>query len=192
MASDEPTVKERRLCEHLALGLTKKAAGAAAGITDYSSIREALAKPRVQNYLAELQRQEAERLQISRDDVIRGMQDAIMDAKLLSDPMSQIRGWSEIGKILGHYTPEKKEITLTAEQAQALGRLQSMDEQELLTLAGPDVIDGEWFEELEAVGEIIEAAADEALEDNHFEETELTAAPEPNDSPDDSASGAAE
>lgn len=92
----------------------------------------------------------AEERKISRDDVLDGFKDAIDMAKLQGDPQSMIRGWTEVGKMLGFYAPEVKKLELTHGAKLVRSELEQMSEEELLRLASAeavDAIEGE-FEEV--------------------------------------------
>ena len=82
--------------------------------------------------------------QINRGDVIAGFMEAIDTARLAADPGSMIRGWTEIGKMLGLYAPEKKEVVITEGQRAIQSKFDIMSDAELLALAeGHNVIEGE-------------------------------------------------
>lgn len=49
----------------------------------------------------------------TREDVTEGIHDAITQAKLLADPMAQIRGWTEIARINGLDAAKKVEVEIT-------------------------------------------------------------------------------
>ncbi len=42
------------------------------------------------------------RVEITREDVVAGLKEAVDQAVILADPMAQIAGWREIGKMLGY------------------------------------------------------------------------------------------
>ena len=140
--------KEFKFCEAKVQGLTNIQAAKAAGYTRPSSAAQTiLAKPNVRAYLQNQFEAARAATRITRDDVLCGLQAAIHDAKLLSEPSSQIAGWREIARILGYYEPEKKEITLTIKQETTRKELEVMAEDELLRLAGDggeDVVDADF------------------------------------------------
>ncbi len=51
-----------------------------------------------------------------------------------------IRGWTEIGKMLGHYAPEVKKVELSMNQRALMNKYEAMSDEELM--AGI-VIEGE-------------------------------------------------
>lgn len=86
---------------------------------------------------------------LKRLDTINGILEAINMAKLISDPTAMIRGWVEIGKILGHYAPEVKEIRLTTDQNRMRVQLENLTDEELFAIASNNatVINGEVLEQ---------------------------------------------
>ena len=90
--------------------------------------------PKVLDYIADKRAELSDALQISRMDVIEGIQEGIMMAKLAADPGSMIKGWCEIGKMLGHYAPEVKRFELS-EGAQGLStKYAQMSDEELFNI----------------------------------------------------------
>lgn len=71
-------------------------------------------------------------------------------AEIQALPGDMIRACSELNKMLGYYAPEEK--TLNVKSSQLAEDLSTMDEEELLRLAGEeaDAIEGE-FEELDDI-----------------------------------------
>lgn len=125
-------------------GLTNAAAGLQAGYTTDQGTSIALKSPDVKRALAEARSELMDACQIKRMDVIAGIEDAISLARATQDPTAMIRGYTEIAKMLGFYAPEKKEITLTAGQAQMRGKFVVMSDAQLLDMAqGKLTIDGE-------------------------------------------------
>ena len=72
--------------------------------------------------------------QVSKEDVINGIKDAIADAKLLSEPATQIAGWREIGKLCGFYEPKKIDLNVNVQGAVMLDRMNKMSDSELLKI----------------------------------------------------------
>lgn len=113
--TDDPleVPRYREFAQRVAAGETQSQAMANSGIKGNSTIARLLKHPRVLNFIQEQRQQHLEKIDISRDDILRGFLSAIADAKLLSDPNAQIMGWREIGKFEGQYAPEKKEIDVS-------------------------------------------------------------------------------
>lgn len=143
LETKECSPTELKFVEGLALGMKHNQACQFAGI-ERSTGSRMKKKPHVRAMLEELKAEAREQFNISRDDVIKGLSDAIQDAKLLADPTAQISGWREIGKMLGYYAPEEKKLILTAGQQRLRDQLEDMSEEDLLQLADTSAIDGEF------------------------------------------------
>lgn len=76
--------------------------------------------------------------QMKRADVLLIFMDAINLARIAGDPTAMVAGAREVGKMLGLYAPEKKEIELTLGQARLRSVYEGMTDEELLS-----VIEGE-------------------------------------------------
>jgi hypothetical protein len=100
-------------------GKNMKQAAEIAGCTPATARNVVKRSYDVQAYLEDHRKELRNAAQIERGDVITGFMDAIDLARTAADPGSMIRGWSEIGKMLGLYAPEKKEVTITAGQRNA-------------------------------------------------------------------------
>lgn len=72
--------------------------------------------------------------QVSKEDVINGIKDAIADAKLMSEPATQIAGWREIGKLCGYYEAKKIDVNVNVQGAVMLDRMNKMSDSELLKI----------------------------------------------------------
>ena len=135
--------EEEQYVEARARGMDKKKAANAVGFSlakMYSTER----KERVQKALDIRRQQNKAAARVTREQVVQGMLRAIEDAKLMSDPGNQIAGWREIGKMLGYYEPERKVVELADNREEALRQLSQVEVDELLTMAGDDVIDVEF------------------------------------------------
>lgn len=106
--------------------------------------------PKVANFIAAKRTELSDALQITRADAIEGMRDAVNMAKLAGDPMSMIRGWSEIAKMLGLYAPEVKKVELSLGARNLQSKYEAMSDEELLAIAEgrTNAIDGT-FERLQ-------------------------------------------
>lgn len=91
----------------------------------------------------------AKELEITRQDVLEGLKEAIEAARLMSDPQAMIAGWREIAKICGYYAPEEKRITLNSDQQGRINEMDEMSDEELAALMGKEAltIDGEFTKE---------------------------------------------
>ncbi len=98
---------------------------------------ENLIKPAIRAVIQQKQAETAQRLQITRDDVIRGLVSAVDLARGQGDPRSMIRACREIGKMLGYYDGRPEEQGRGAEaEAELVRRYELMTEAELLEIVG--------------------------------------------------------
>ena len=92
------------------------------------------ANPAVQAEIQVRQAQDAQRLQIERQDVIQGLLEAIAEAKAQRNPAAMISGWREIGRLLGLFAPQQHAVELLADLRVEQGRYEAMADTELFTL----------------------------------------------------------
>ncbi len=152
----EMTARERRYIDNRRMGMDERPALLAAGYKDVQSARVSLkTRPLVQAELAQMYGEARKKANVTRDDVLAGFQEAINDAKLAGDPATQIKGWTEIGKMCGFYAPEERKITVDITQTELLKQIDSMSTEELLELAEQDSL-----EVIEAEYEVVEDGDD--------------------------------
>lgn len=139
------TPQEEKFLHNLeVLGLTQQRAAELAGI---SAPQQVLQKPEVANHRAHLQESMRRRTQITKDDVINGLKEAIDHAKLTDEPMAQIAGWREISKMLGYDAPKQVHIHLSGTAKDLRKQISGMTDSELVqSLGADDVIDGDFYE----------------------------------------------
>lgn len=133
-----------------ALGYSVNKARSEAGLSNDQAYSNLMRDPKVLAYIEELRAENERNLNITRNDVQRGLLRAISDGRTLSDPRAQIAGWSEINKMNGYHAPQKSELDvhLTAKVELTQKQIRNMPDEELLRLAAEDdAIEGE-FEEL--------------------------------------------
>lgn len=141
------TDTQEKYVDARASGLTQKDSMLAAGMKPNNGTANALEKnPKVAELLKAEHRKNAYMLGLTRDKVLQGMLDAIDDAKVLSDPMTQIVGWREIAKICGFYAPEVKKVEISGTGKQIVDRMRQLSDEELLAIAEAEIIDGEFTE----------------------------------------------
>jgi phage terminase small subunit len=119
--------------------------------------------PRIVRAVNFLRKKNEQSILTSRKKVLEGFLEAIEQAKLMSEPMVQIAGWREIGKMCGYYAPEVKEININVGAKRVIGQLEVLSDKELLLLSEKD-------------REAIESTAVEILS---FEAPEASEASEP-------------
>lgn len=102
--------------------------------------------PTVKDLMKAEGRKNAYMLGLSREDVLKGMMEAVDQAKLIADPMTQIAGWREIAKICGFYAPEVKRIEIGDSAKAYIQRMEQLDDAELLKLVNSEIIEAEFTE----------------------------------------------
>lgn len=86
-------------------------------------------------------------MQLTKEDVSYGIQDAIGRAKILGDPMTEIIGWEKLAKLHGFDAPTKVDINVHASIEVLQGQVRQMTDAELVKALGAgSVIDGEFYE----------------------------------------------
>ncbi len=138
------TEEEERLLYNVeVLRLPVSRAGEVAGVSSPHSV---LKRPHVAGAREQLRNQLRVRTQITREDVVQGLKEAVEQAVILADPMAQIAGWREIAKILGYDKTPTVQVHLTGSVESMQKQLQAMPMEELLRLGGADtVIDADFY-----------------------------------------------
>lgn len=77
---------------------------------------------------------DATRLSIQREDVLKGLLQAVDQAREQSNPMAMIRGWSEIAKLMGLAAPERVKVDVNVAGSLEMGRLNQLSDAELLKI----------------------------------------------------------
>ena len=96
---------------------------------------------KVQEEIARVREEISNLTTLRRVDIIEGILDGITTSKMMSDGGNIIRGWTEIGKILGLYAPEVKKVEITMGQARIKTVYESLTDDQLLKIASGEVID---------------------------------------------------
>lgn len=140
--NDELTDVERQLVHHIeVLGMSP---ARAAELLNIGSPYAMLQRPRVREareIIRDNMRQH--RVKFTKDDIVDGIKEAIDQAKLIDDPMAQIRGWTEIADLLG-YKSKQSGVTINISN-DARKQIAALPDNELMRLAGDgDIIDGEF------------------------------------------------
>jgi phage terminase small subunit len=135
MDSRNLSPKQARFVEEYAIDHNGAGAAVRAGYAARSArvtASQLLAKPNVRGAVEALERQAAERLQMSRERVLEELQAAIQLAKEKRDVHAMIKGWSEIAKLCGFYAPERKKIEISATAKRAVDYLETLSDEELI------------------------------------------------------------
>lgn len=77
---------------------------------------------------------DSRRLGVNRDRAIAGLLEAIEQARVQSNPLAMIRGWAEVGRMMGYYAPETKRVEVTAVTSRVLADYAAMSDAQLLAL----------------------------------------------------------
>jgi hypothetical protein len=104
------------------------------------------------NAIQHLQKRYEASIVASRKQVLEGFLEAIEQAKLMSEPATQIAGWREIGRMCGYYAPEVKEVNVNVTAKRVIGQLETLSDEALLEMIERDreAIEGTATEILEA------------------------------------------
>ncbi len=82
---------------------------------------------------------------IKRVDIVNGILDQIHKADQQAEPATAIKGWTEIGKMLGFYEPQVIKHEISMSQGKLKSKMEAMSDEELLAIAeGRMVIEGEF------------------------------------------------
>lgn len=133
------TEKQRSFALHIADGKSLQLAAKLAGYsvdkngkTGGAAVYRTLDKPEVQA-LIQIRRAQAEKMMdVSRKKVLDGFLEAIEQAKTMAEPMTQIVGWREIGKMCGYYAPETKNINVNVSAQRVLSQFETLSDADLL------------------------------------------------------------
>lgn len=95
-----------------------------------------LRNARVQEALQARQVADAARLSMKREDVLAGLLEAVNQAREQKNPMAMISGLRELGKMMGFYAPEVKQVEVSAGYQGQISRLNALSDAELLEIIG--------------------------------------------------------
>lgn len=124
-------------------GLTDFAAAKAAGLGNGTATMRSL---KVQEEIARARSEISDLTTLKRVDIVDGIMRAISMAEMMADPQAMIKGYTEVGKILGLYSPEVKKVELTLSQGRMKSKFESLSDEELLAITGGTIIEGELSE----------------------------------------------
>jgi predicted hydrocarbon binding protein len=89
-----------------------------------------LAKADIRALVQKKQKEAEKRLEIRRDDIIRGLLIAVQEAKEEGSPMAMIAAYQEIGKMLGYYD----QSVALAPQKRDESQVRTLSDEELVSL----------------------------------------------------------
>lgn len=139
------TKQEQDLLHHIEVyGMNPTRAGRLLEIDEPHTV---LKRPHVMAARESMRRTIQNKTAITKQDVIEGIKRAIDQGYDIGDPSAQIRGWTEIGKLLNFYEAQKIDLRVSGQVKTIRAELAAMSDQELMQLAGPDsdVIDVDFY-----------------------------------------------
>lgn len=80
------------------------------------------------------QRADGERLGVQRQDVLKGLLEAVYMSRAQGNPAGMVAGLREIGKLMGLYAPERVKVAVDGGETAELLRLEAMSDGELVAL----------------------------------------------------------
>ena len=130
-ALDGLTQKQKRYVEGRLSGMTKLAAARAAGYeTPEVNAYRLDQNPRIRAALESITREATRNLALSRESVLEGLLDAVHTAATSAELTA---AWREIGRVIGAYEPEKREININYKDLSP-DKLARMSDKELMEL----------------------------------------------------------
>ena len=150
MTNTALTVKQARFCDEYVVCGNAAAAARAAGYRERCARQvgfENLTKPYIQTAVQARREAHETRLELSRQNVIQAILEAIKTAQEQGAPATVIRGWVEVAKITGLDKPEaaeaRRNVPLSAGAERVKNRFEAMSTNELLEiLAGKEAATG--------------------------------------------------
>lgn len=135
------TLRQARFVNEYVVSGNAAAAARAAGYKEKCARQvgfENLTKPYIQTAVQARQQAHAARLELSRQNVIQAILEAIKTAQEQGAPATMIRGWVEIAKITGLDKPEtpeeRRNVPLSAGAERVKARFEAMSTEELLEI----------------------------------------------------------
>lgn len=120
--------------------LLKGNASEAARLAGYSAksarqmAAENLTKPAVIEAIQRFQAENSAKLNLTREAVLNGLLEAVELAKAQANPVALISAWREIGRVIGCYQPEVKQVELSAKGKTLQYQFAGMSDEELLEI----------------------------------------------------------
>jgi hypothetical protein len=172
------TELQRKYVEARLSGMIPLHAGRAAGITQPEINTYRMERhPKVQRALGTARQQIIEKYDVGREDVLRGMFDAVQAS---GNATELVAAWREIGKIIGVYEPARVEVMHRIEDV-TLDKLQRLPTKDLIELArGTDFVidagDDPYADEYTRIGEVSVEPVNDCLRLAHRANAERRAA----------------
>lgn len=106
--------------------------------TAYAIGAENLRKPEIKAAIQARQAETALELGVTKQQVLAGLLEAVLVARVQSNPGAMIAGAREIGKLLGFYEPETQRVELSVNDRGLAAKYQGMTDEQLTA-----IIDGQ-------------------------------------------------
>ena len=132
------TPKQRLFAQQYALDRNGAAPAVRAGYAPRSArptAHDLLSNPDVRELVAKYEQDAARCLAVTREKVLEELQAAIELARIKGDPGAMIRGWAEISRICGFYSPERKKLEVSVDGEALQNKIAAMSDAELLAIA---------------------------------------------------------
>lgn len=129
--------RHRRFAEEVLAGSSGAAAAQAAGYTARSAAVTAhrlLRRGDVRAAIEARQGVDAQRLDLTRQDAIRGLLEAVDLAREQHNPAAMIAAWKTLAAMLGFLAPQRHHVEVSAAVDAEMGRLGQLSDAELLKL----------------------------------------------------------
>jgi len=140
------SLKQSRFIDEYLIDLNGAQAAIRAGYSPRCAKEQAsrlLTYAHVQAEIEERNRDIEVRLEISRENVLEGFQEAYEIAKDNSNPGAMTGAYRELAKMCGYYKPDKKQIEVSQTGRDHLKSLESLSDEELLGMLGEGGMRGE-------------------------------------------------
>ncbi len=133
------TPRQQRFVDEYLVDLNGSAAAIRAGYGEAGSrvaAHRLLTNANVRASIEARQALDSQALQIERQDAVKGLLEAVEQARVLGDPGAMISGWTAIGRMLGFFAPQQHVVVASAAVGAEVARLEELSDAELLKLAG--------------------------------------------------------
>jgi len=101
---------------------------------------ENLSKPYIQAAIAAKQQETAVKLELRKEHVLLAHMEAINLARTQWQAMAMISGLREIGKLMGFYSPQVVEVSMSKNEASLKARYESMTDAELMAVIAGEAV----------------------------------------------------
>jgi hypothetical protein len=142
LAPSHLTEPEAELVNNIeCLGLPVKKAAELAGVSVSLSWA-----PHIMQAREQVRKQIRGDVNITKEDVVVGVREAIDRAKIIAEPATEIRGWEVISKLLGYDSPQKIDINVRETISVVQQQVRSLPDAQLIEMLGAEsIIDGQFY-----------------------------------------------